>query len=74
MDRQHFFAICKHLDADKPIDKLTKMDLDEMIASMRDAGLSSNTAKTARCQRLVRQSLCLACQNVIFKVLRDGHA
>lgn len=40
---QHFSAICKHLDADKPIDKLTKTDLDEMIASMRDAGLSSNS-------------------------------
>ena len=41
--KQHFSAICKHLDGDKPIDKLTKTDLDEMIASMRDAGLSSNS-------------------------------
>ena len=41
--KQHFSAISRHLDVDKPIDNLNGTDLDEMTASMRDAGLSSNS-------------------------------
>lgn len=41
--RQHFRAIAKHLDISQPIDSLSKSDLDDMIASMRDADLSPNS-------------------------------
>ena len=41
--KTHFSAISRHLDVDKPIEKLTGADLDEMTASMRDAGLASNS-------------------------------
>ena len=39
----HFRAISKYLDADKEIDLITKTDLEQMLANMRDAGLSSNS-------------------------------
>ena len=39
----HFRAICKYLDADKDIDLITKTDLEQMLADMRDGGLSSNS-------------------------------
>ena len=41
--KTHFSAISRHLDVDKPIEKLTGADLEEMTASMRDAGLASNS-------------------------------
>ncbi len=37
---QHFSAISKHLDSSVYIEGLIKSDLENMIASMRDAGLS----------------------------------
>lgn len=39
----HFRAISKYLDADKEIDLITKTDLEQMLADMRDGGLSSNS-------------------------------
>ena len=41
--RYHFRAISKYLDADKDIDLITKTDLEQMLAAMRDGGLSSNS-------------------------------
>ena len=43
---QHFSAIAKHLQVDKPIDELNKADIESMIASMRDTGLSANSIKS----------------------------
>ena len=43
---QHFSAISKHLDVNKPIDFLCKKDLQIMIADMRDTNLSSNTIRS----------------------------
>lgn len=43
---QHLSAIGKHLDVSIPIDELTKQDLEEMISSMRDAQLASNSIKS----------------------------
>ena len=43
---QHFSAIARHLQIDKPIDELSKADIESMIASMRDAGLSANSMVT----------------------------
>lgn len=43
---QHFSAIAKHLQVDKPIDELNKADIESMIASMRDAGLSANSIRS----------------------------
>ena len=43
---QHFSAISKHLDVNKPIDYLCKKDLQKMIADMRDTNLSSNTIRS----------------------------
>lgn len=39
----HFRAIGKYIDTDKEIDLLSKTDLEQMLANMRDAGLSSNS-------------------------------
>ena len=39
----HFHAISKHLDIQKDIADLCKYDLENMIASMRESGLASNT-------------------------------
>ena len=36
----HFRAISKYLDADKDIDLITKTDLEQMLADMRDGGLT----------------------------------
>ena len=44
--KQHFSAISKHLDVNKPIDFLCKKDLQKMIADMRDTNLSSNTIRS----------------------------
>lgn len=44
--KQHLAAIGKHLDITTPLDALTKQDLESMIASMRDAGLASNSIKS----------------------------
>lgn len=44
--KQQFAAIGKHLDTAIPIDELTKQDLEEMISSMRDAGLAPNSIKS----------------------------
>lgn len=43
---QHFSAVAKHLQIDKPIDELSKADIESMIASMRDAGLSANSIRS----------------------------
>ena len=43
---QHFSAIAKHLQVDKSIDELNKADIESMIASMRDAGLSANSIRS----------------------------
>ena len=42
----HFHAISKHLDTTKEMAMLQKADLEEMIASMRDAGLAANTIQS----------------------------
>ncbi|MDU6203246.1 MAG: site-specific integrase [Flavonifractor plautii] len=39
----HLHAVSKHMDIQKDIADLNKRDLESMIASMREAGLSSNT-------------------------------
>ena len=39
----HFKCISKHLNIDIPIEDLSKTDLENMVASMRDSGLSSNS-------------------------------
>ena len=38
-----FKAIAKHLDVHRPIEEITKSDLEKMIVSMRDYGLAANT-------------------------------
>ena len=43
---QHFSAIAKHLQVDKLIGELDKTDIESMIASMRDTGLSANSIKS----------------------------
>ena len=44
--QQHFSAIGKHLNTNSLIDDLTKQDLEKMISSMRDAGLSSSSIRS----------------------------
>ncbi len=41
--RTHIHSISKHIDIQKPIDELTRDDLDQMIVSMRNAGLAHNS-------------------------------
>lgn len=41
-----FKAIAKHLDVHRPIEEITKSDLERMIVSMRDYGLASNTIRS----------------------------
>ncbi len=41
-----FKAISKHLDIKRPIEEITKTDLENMIISMRDYGLSPNTIRS----------------------------
>lgn len=41
--KNHFASVSKHLDIQREIAALQKADLDEMITSMRDAGLSANS-------------------------------
>lgn len=43
---QHFRAISKHIDINNPIDRVSKLDLEKMIASMRDACLAPNSIKS----------------------------
>jgi len=43
---QHLSSIAKHLDITVPIDELSKQDLEQMIAGMRDAGLAPNSIKS----------------------------
>ena len=43
---QHFSAVSKHLSPDTPMDALNKADLEDMISSMRDAGLAANSIKS----------------------------
>ena len=43
---QHFSAVSKYLDITKPVEALTKQDLESMIAEMRDAGLAANSIKS----------------------------
>ena len=43
---QHFSAISKHLSPAIPMDRLNKVDLEAMIASMRDVGLAANSIKS----------------------------
>ena len=40
---QHFSAVSKHLSPDTPMDALNKAKLEDMISSMRDAGLAANS-------------------------------
>ncbi len=42
----HFRSIAKHLDTAMPFDSLTKRDLEQMVVSMRMAGLAHNTIAT----------------------------
>ena len=44
--QQHFHAIAKHLEIVQSIEKLNTNNLEKMICSMRDAGLSANTIRT----------------------------
>ncbi len=43
-----FYAVARHLDVKMDIALLQKPDLDTMIISMRDAGLSSNSINIIR--------------------------
>ena len=44
--QQHFHAIGKHLDLRQSVEKLKTNDLEQMIVSLRDAGLSANTIRS----------------------------
>ena len=44
--KQHLSAIGKHLPIDKSMDLLEKTDLERMISSMRDVGLSANSIQS----------------------------
>ena len=44
--QQHLSAISKHLDLRQSIEKLNTNSLEQMIVSMREAGLSSNTIRS----------------------------
>lgn len=41
--RCHIHSISKHLDIQKPMNALTKTDLESMVVSMRKAGLAHNS-------------------------------
>lgn len=41
--KSHLKSIRNHLDIDMPIDDLSKNDLENMVASMRDSGLATNS-------------------------------
>ncbi|MBO4734344.1 MAG: tyrosine-type recombinase/integrase [Clostridia bacterium] len=41
--QSHFKAIARHLDITLDIESLTKRDLDNMVSSMREAGLATNS-------------------------------
>ena len=41
--RTHFHSISKRLDIEKPISQLTKKDLEEMIAKMREENLTDTS-------------------------------
>ena len=41
--QSHFQAIARHLNISLDIESLTKRDLDNMVSSMRDAGLATNS-------------------------------
>ena len=43
---QQFHAISKHLDTDKEMDEMIVQDLQKMVISMQDAGLSPNTIRS----------------------------
>ena len=43
---QHFHAISKHLDIHQEITEWTSADLQEMIVSMQESGLSPNSIKS----------------------------
>ena len=44
--KQHLSAIKKHLPIEKPIEELERHDLEIMISSMRDIGLSANSIQS----------------------------
>ncbi len=44
--KQHLSAIGRHLPIDKSMDLLEKADLERMISSMRDVGLSANSIQS----------------------------
>ena len=44
--QQHLSAISKHLDLRQSIEKLNTNNLEQMVVSMREAGLSSNTIRS----------------------------
>ena len=44
--KQHLSAIKKHLPIEKPIEELERHDLEIMISSMRDVGLSANSIQS----------------------------
>ena len=43
---QHLHSISKHLDIDVPMSEISKQDLDMMVVSMRESGLSNNSIAT----------------------------
>lgn len=43
---QHLLSISKYLDIDVPMSEISKQDLDMMVVSMREAGLSNNSIAT----------------------------
>ena len=44
--KEHLLSIGKHLPIDNPIDCIEQKDLEKMISSMRDIGLSSNSIQS----------------------------
>lgn len=44
--KEHLLSIRKHLPIDNPMDSIEKTDLEKMISSMRDIGLSSNSIQS----------------------------
>lgn len=44
--KEHLSSIGKHLPIDNPMDSIQKADLEKMISSMRDVGLSANSIQS----------------------------
>ena len=69
--RCHIHSISKHLDIQKPMNALTKGDLEAMVVSMRKAGLAHNSI-SSYC-RVLRTFLRSACLLALGSGVRENH-